>query len=102
VVEGTGSEMRHYKTGCVEVTDEPTLVCVFTQDISSALVRNIGETTVYVGGENVCAEGDDMGMPIQVSDMGPTSLPSFEYDIVPLYAVTEQGETGKLVFLVSS
>jgi hypothetical protein len=98
VVEGTGSEMRHYKTGRVEITDEPQLICVAPQDISTTLVRNVGETTVYVGGEDVTA---DTGMPILTSDM-PVGLPSFDYDIAPLYAVTVQGETGKLVFLVSS
>jgi hypothetical protein len=94
--------MRHYRHGAVEITDEPKLICVVPQDISAALVRNIGEATVYVGGENVSAEGDDAGMPIFTSDTGPVSLPSFEYDIVPLYAVTAQGETGRLSFLVSS
>lgn len=90
--------MRHYKTGRVEITDEPKLICVAPQDISTTLVRNVGDATVYVGGEDVTAE---TGMPILTADM-PVGLPSFDYDIAPLYAVTAKDETGTLVFLVSS
>lgn len=90
--------MRFFKQDVVEVTDKPAIVCTVPQSISMVLVRNVGEATVYVGGVDVTAA---TGMPILTTDM-PVGLPSFDSDVIDLYAVVAKGETGRLAFLVSS
>jgi hypothetical protein len=96
--------MRKFRHDRVEVTDEPTVVCALPQDISSVMVRNVGTTVVYLGGEDVCAPSNDagpQGFPLKAED-GPFAVPCVEYDVGELYAVTAKGKSGTVVFLVAS
>ena len=82
----------------MDVSDEPTLVCLAPQDVSHVLVRNAGSVTVYLGAADVCVED---GFPLKLDDR-PLSVPSVEYDVAQLYAIAAKGKSGAVAFLVSS
>jgi hypothetical protein len=95
--------MREFRHDAVEVTDEPTPVCVLPQDVGSVLVRNVGTSIVYLGGPQVCVPSDDedagpQGFPLKPDEWFPVS--AIEYDVGTLYAVTRK--SGTVVFLAAS
>lgn len=96
--------MREFRHGAVEVTDEPTTVCVAPQDVGSVLLRNVGTTVVYLGGPQVCATRDGdagpQGFPLKPDEWMPMS--TIEYDVNTLYAVVAKGKSGTVVFLAAS
>jgi hypothetical protein len=103
--------MRAYTHGAVEVTGEPTPVCLVGQDIEQCLLRNISDVVVYVGGEHVAASGELSGFPLDPGES--LELKVFEFDSAQVWAVVgdkpggkakddDDDRCGTLVFLVLS
>lgn len=92
--------MREYNHGAVEVSDSAALICSIPQDADKVLVRNVGDFTVYLGGEEVSVEN---GFPVEPGEH--VDVPCFESDTAELYVVAAErkdDEGSALVrFLVS-
>lgn len=92
--------MLCYKSRRVEVSDSPTLVVVIPQNISNAIIQNCGDEMVYIGGRDVSADGECMGLPLAPGEkLG--ALDAFEFDCVEMWATAEPGKATSVVYLIT-
>lgn len=88
--------MRGLAHGRVEVGEDPKLIAVAGQDVSSVSLHNFGDATVFIGSEAVAAEGDLVGFPLPAGES--LNVQVFASDATEIFGVTAEG-TAVLVYL---
>lgn len=91
---------RNFKHGQVEILDSPVLICFVPQDITATKVLNTSDdVTVYIGSDDVAADGENIGFPIQPGTS--QDLFTYPHDVTGIYAVVTEGETATVIYLTS-
>lgn len=97
-----------FTSGTREVGGNATAICGVPD--TGVRLRNTGDVTVWIGGPDVTADGDNQGYPVEpgtsekfdgakAKESPVVPAPPGDMDPAVLYGVTAAGSTGQVAFI---